>query len=111
MDIGHLELTKRSEHALRSAGLHTLEQVLELSHKQLASVHNLGKKSFDEVVWALVQALRGDVFRRAKEFEVRFPGARTLKIRELIEKSRKYDEIVQVISRERRAAKKDDVGT
>lgn len=47
--IGELELSVRSYNCLRRAGINTVSELCEKTPEQLANIHNLGKKSLDEV--------------------------------------------------------------
>ena len=49
VSIEEIGLSVRSSNALRRAGIHTVDAMLELSHEQLLKMKNLGIKSIDEI--------------------------------------------------------------
>jgi len=49
-EIGTLNLSVRSENGLRRAGINTISDLEKLTTKELLSIRNLGKCSYDEII-------------------------------------------------------------
>ena len=86
----------RSYNGLTSAGITTVEQLINLDWKQLNSINNLGKKSVSEICWECVQLLNGKMIERIMEYEKLRPS-KPENWRELQVKANKYDAISEII--------------
>lgn len=69
MDINDLELTVRSDNGLRSVGVTTVEQLLNLSWEQLNAIPNIGHKSISMIAWSCIELLSGRLMERKIEWE------------------------------------------
>ena len=50
ISIEEIGLSRRSHNALRRAGVHTVDAMLEISREQMEKIKNLGAKSIDEII-------------------------------------------------------------
>ena len=48
--VDEMELSVRTYNCLRRAGIHMLDELCELTPDDLAKVHNMGRKSYDEII-------------------------------------------------------------
>lgn len=53
--VDEMELSVRTYNCLRRAGIHTLDELCELTPDDLAKVHNMGRKSYDEIIEMLAK--------------------------------------------------------
>jgi DNA-directed RNA polymerase subunit alpha len=53
MPIEELDLSVRSFNCLKRANIHTIQDLVNKSEEEMMKVRNLGKKSYDEVVFKL----------------------------------------------------------
>ena len=50
MTVEELELSMRSRHCLKRAGINTIEELIDKTEEDLMKVRNLGKKSLAEII-------------------------------------------------------------
>ena len=98
MNIDDLELTVRSQNALRNAGITTVEQLVTLNWKELNEIKNAGDKSVTEICWQCIQLLNGRMTAQRLEWERRWPPKKPGNWLELQEKARKFDEIAALVN-------------
>ena len=96
MNIDDLEMTIRSNNALKAHGIMTVEQLVAMDYKTMASIRNLGAKSANEIVWACLQLLNGRLTAERIEWEKRWPE-RPDNVNELRAKAKKFDAIKKII--------------
>ena len=53
MTIEELDLSVRSFNCLKRAGINTVEDLINKSEEEMMKVRNLGRKSFEEVIWKM----------------------------------------------------------
>jgi hypothetical protein len=93
MNITDLEMSIRSENALQSAGITTIEQLVALNFRQLQNLKFIGVKSISEICWSCIQLMNGELIAAAIAWEKKFPTFDP----ETIEKAQKYDRIIKII--------------
>ncbi len=96
MNIHDLELTIRSENALRNAGIDTVEKLVALDWKQLSDIKNAGSKSITEICWQCIQLLNGKLLKEATNWGNRYQFERDA-YKERMEKIKKYNKIARII--------------
>lgn len=69
MNIEDLELTVRSHNRLQSAGIDTVEKLIQMSWKQLNEIDGLGDKSISEIAWRCIDLMNGTLKNAIVEYE------------------------------------------
>ncbi len=85
LNIGDLPLSNRAYHALRNANINTIYDFLALSKENIAKIHNIGSKTYNEIL--LVQA---NVLKRMFD-EPKFEGVSNELIESLSLSTRAYN--------------------
>jgi DNA-directed RNA polymerase alpha subunit len=98
MNIDDLELTIRSNNALRASGIDTVEKLIALDWEQINSLKNAGAKSVSEICWSCIQLLSGRMTEKRIEWDKKWPP-RPTNWEELYEKANKYDKIMAIIEK------------
>jgi hypothetical protein len=91
MNIDDLALSIRSNHALKEAGITTVEQLISLDFREVNKIKNIGDKSVSEIVWTCM-LLHSEPM---KQFLIEWNDVRPDDWQEIREKARRFDEVFE----------------
>lgn len=102
MNIDDLWISVRSSNALKDLGITTVEQLIDIDQETLAK---LGPKTTTEIFHRCLDLLSGKLNAERAEHDKRWPP-HPLNIHELLDKAKKYDEIVSFVLTDDKGKKK-----